>query len=245
MTTESLANGSSSTAEPLSAAQQLMEKHEASSHKPTVEEVVDEEDILHPPPSTSQSSRPDSAASTPTWTDKGKERADDEAVPVPVKKAEKLDTQSEELFPALGTPKPRAPVSVPSWGRKPASLATNGVNGSANGLASSNASSRSSTPASGATPQVMSLPGRYIERVQFAPSQLTPRNQLKKPVNDILRDINKRSKAKVELKPGQGGMVIFEGQGSTQDAVRQALKEVAKELGSKVPTMLLSVRGFG
>ncbi|MCJ1364441.1 hypothetical protein MMC16_003552 [Acarospora aff. strigata] len=170
-----------------------------------------------------------------------------------------LDTKSDEAFPSLGPgPKPRAVAPVTSaWGaRKPASVAnaaTNGVNGHASEPPrSSTTSSRASTPASGmltpssvapsaaqqpqpsrgATPQVLSMPGRHTERIQFAPSQLMPRNQLKKPVMDVLRDINKRSKATVEMRPGPGGVINFEGRGPT-DAVRQALKEVAKELGSK------------
>ena len=79
----------------------------------------------------------------------------------------------------------------------------------------------------------MSLPGRYSEQIQLHPSMMTPRNQLKKPVADILRDINKRSKANVEMKAGPGGAVVFEGTGPV-DAVRVALKEVATQLCSKV-----------
>jgi len=79
----------------------------------------------------------------------------------------------------------------------------------------------------------MNLPGQHRERVQFAPSQLTPRTQLKKPVLDVLRDINKRSKARVEMSTGPGGMIVFEGTGPVE-AVRNALKEVATQLGSKV-----------
>ena len=79
----------------------------------------------------------------------------------------------------------------------------------------------------------MSLPGQHAERVQFAPSQLTPRSELKKPVQDTLRDINKRSKARVTMSTGPGGMIIFEGTGPVE-AVRHALKQVAQELGSKV-----------
>jgi hypothetical protein len=62
---------------------------------------------------------------------------------------------------------------------------------------------------------------------------MLPRNQLKKPVRDILRDISKRSKATVDLRSGPNGSVIFEGKGSVE-AVRQALKEVAQQVGSKV-----------
>ncbi|OCL14544.1 hypothetical protein AOQ84DRAFT_23912 [Glonium stellatum] len=259
MASEVTANGNASTSEGLTPAQKLMEMHAADeAHRPTVEDVVDEEDIVHPPPSASiQSSRPDSAASSIPSTPlvektAGKQKAQ-ESDTVPVKKSNAnvpLNTQSEELFPALGSgPKPRAPVSVPpAWGGKPAFVTTNGVNGAANGLASSNASSRASTPASGmVTPssyvpsaagqrgpslQTLSLPGKYTERIQFAPSQLLPRNQLKKPLPDVLRDINRRSKAMVVYKPGPEGNYIFEGHGPV-DAVRQALKEVANELGSR------------
>lgn len=79
----------------------------------------------------------------------------------------------------------------------------------------------------------MSLPGKHVEQLRLAPSQLLPRNQLKKPVRDILRDISKRSKATVDMRGGPNGSIIFEGKGSV-DAVRQALKEVAQQVGSKV-----------
>ncbi|KAI9796434.1 MAG: hypothetical protein M1835_004099 [Candelina submexicana] len=171
-----------------------------------------------------------------------------------------FNTQSEESFPALGggsKSRNLAPVAA-AWGaRNNASAGQPAPNGLTNGHASgapmsSNTSSRASTPASGmltpssnpasmvnkpsgaraSHPQVMSIPGKYTEHVQFAPSQLIPRNQLKKPVHDVLRDINKRSKANVEMKPGPGGVIFFEGKGPV-DAVRQALKEVASQLGSK------------
>lgn len=82
-------------------------------------------------------------------------------------------------------------------------------------------------------PRIMTLPGKHVEQLRLAPSQMLPRNQLKKPVRDILRDISKRSKATVDLRAGPNGSIIFEGKGSV-DAVRQALKEVAQQVGSKV-----------
>lgn len=193
----------------------------------------------------------------------GKQKAKEEPITdqAPAKSGSiMIDTKSDEAFPSLGPgPKPRAAAAVSSaWGaKKPASVAkaaANGVNGhAAEPSTSSTTSSRASTPASGMltpssvaasatpqshlsrgpTPQILSMPGRHTEGIQFAPSQLLPRNQLKKPVMDVLRDINKRSKATVEMRPGPGGMINFEGRGPT-DAVRQALKDVAKELGSKV-----------
>ncbi|OCK77680.1 hypothetical protein K432DRAFT_427817 [Lepidopterella palustris CBS 459.81] len=259
MESEVTANGSATAAEGLTPAQKLMEKHAADTgHRPTVEDVVDEDDIAHPPPSEqAQSSRPDTADSSAPPTTMSEKAAGKQKVQepeeVPVKKSTTpapLNTQSEESFPALGPAKPRGSVPVPTaWGRKPASVTTNGVNGATYGLTSSNASSRASTPASGMgisgpyAPSggvtqrgpnlpTMSLPGKYTERISFAPSQLLPRNQMKKPVADVLRDINRRSKAKVEYKSGPAGNIIFEGIGSVE-AVRQALKEVANELGSK------------
>ncbi|KAI9835902.1 MAG: hypothetical protein M1819_001800 [Sarea resinae] len=182
--------------------------------------------------------------------------------PMREKELNSLNTQSDEMFPSLGGgPQPRAAAPIAAaWGsRKVPSMGNAVVNGATNGYVrelpnSSSPSSRASTPISGAltpgasttstlppsqqhsvrgpTPQAMSLPGRHTERIQFAPSQLLPRGQLKKPVQDVLRDINKRSKATVEMKPGPGGIVIFEGRGPVE-AVRQALKDVAGHLGSK------------
>ena len=189
----------------------------------------------------------------------GKQKAQDQSSvprkPANAQNAPSLDTKSEESFPALGGgPRTRPSDQAPTvaWGSKKiapvARAAPNGING--NGQISSTASSRSNTPASGiltpaannatipgqsraGMPSHMSMPGRHSERVQFAPSQLLPRKEMKKPMNDVLRDINKRSKAAVEMKPGPGGTIYFEGKGPV-DAVRQALKDVAREVGSKV-----------
>ena len=258
-------NGTPSGSTEMTPAQKLMADHaKDETHVATVEEVVDEDDLAHPPPSASLSAPPSDqkkmsaklagkqkaqdtplAPTTTARTDGPPSRngrsAAGNAVP---------DTQSEELFPALGAPKTRGPSApVIPWGKK--TTGPNGVGGPTNGASlSSNASSRASTPASGMTtpvstitPQVggnrlgsaavMSLPGRHKEHIAFSPSQLIPRSQLKKPVLDVLRDINRRSKAKVEMRQGQGGSIIFEGQGPV-DAVRTALKDVANQLGSKV-----------
>ena len=116
------------------------------------------------------------------------------------------------------------------------------ANGLKNGQVANNAPSRSSTPASGlATPassaagfRGVSLPGRHTEAISFAPSQLAQSKDLKKPVSEILRDINKRSKAKVEMSQGAGGSYAFRATGSTPNDVRETLKEVARQLGSRV-----------
>ncbi|KAI1675972.1 rna binding effector protein [Pyrenophora tritici-repentis] len=78
----------------------------------------------------------------------------------------------------------------------------------------------------------MNIPGKHTERISLATHQVASRAELKKPINEIVRDINRRSKAKLEYKQAPGGLV-FEATGPVE-AVRQALKEVANEVGSKV-----------
>ncbi|KAK3691775.1 hypothetical protein LTR37_018433 [Vermiconidia calcicola] len=259
MATESATNGTSAGADTMSAAERLMAQHaEEEAHQASVEEVPDEEFTEHPPPSGAASlpistdpSRVATPSGEPGMSAKaaGKQpmREQPQQPAAPSKPA--IDTQSEDAFPALGGPKSQPAAAAPTpWSRKPAAVgkAANGMsNGMANGnTAPSNKSSRASTPLSGIvtpsstapsqrgpTPQ-MNLPGRYSEQIQLHPSMMTPRNQLKKPVNDILRDVNKRSKANVEMKAGPGGVVVFEGTGPV-DAVRVALKEVATQLCSK------------
>ncbi|KAE8147390.1 hypothetical protein BDV25DRAFT_160484 [Aspergillus avenaceus] len=205
---------------PKSRAAMLEEQHARDEeHKPTVEDVVDEEDLKHPPPSLVQEPKADAqpqSTEAPT-------------APVPKaapKKAPAFDVQSEELFPALGSgPKPKAPAAS-AWGARGPSAAAAVANGAAGG------SPAASRGFGSEGPRIMSLPGKHMEQLRLAPSQMLPRGQLKKPLRDILRDISKRSKANVDMRGGPGGSIIFEGKGSV-DAVRQALKEVAQQVGSK------------
>ncbi|PWY68118.1 KH domain-containing protein [Aspergillus sclerotioniger CBS 115572] len=207
-----------------SRAAMLEEQHSRDeAHKATVEEVVDEEDLQHPPPSSLVNGEESSAPSqTP---------APAAATPAPAapktasKKAPAFDVQSEELFPALGSgPKPKAPTAS-AWGARGSSAAAV-ANGSASGASAAPGGFGSEVP------RIISLPGKHMEQLRLAPSQMLPRGQLKKPLRDILRDISKRSKANVDMRGGPGGSIIFEGKGSV-DAVRQALKEVAQQVGSK------------
>ena len=261
--------GSEAPSKVLTPAQKLQEKHKTdAAHRATVKDDVDEVDIIHPPSpihsgSEATSTTPAEEPLSAVAAGKQKAREESNGVPTGPKPEPRmtLDTQSEELFPALGRgPKSQAATPVAKkWGvKKPAAIGqvySNGTNESnGNGSLSTSASSRASTPASGIwTPN--STPARdpsqsrtvlnprlpmprnagneYSERIQLTPAELVPRNQLKKPILDVLRSINKKSKAKVELKPGPENSLCFEGSGPVE-AVRQALKEVANEIGSKV-----------
>ena len=253
------ASGDPSSETP-SLAQQLQQRHAAQEvHNPTVEEVIDEEDILHPPPS-AKLQEPSNAPTQEPLSEKamGKQKANDSPQtnnkPAQAPTPRALDTTSEELFPALGKgPNPQASAQVPTaWVSVKPTAAARGPPNSVNGFSPPSGTNRSQsstssvmTPSTTASfsqgPQHMSMPGRHSERVQFAPSQLLPRKEMKRPVADVLREINRRSKANVEMKAGPGGMIYFEGRGPV-DAVRQALKEVAKEVGSKVSRASLLIR---
>jgi len=241
--------------------------HDAA-HRATIEDVIDEEDLAHPPPSMhiapADAPAPPAVSSSGTVSEKaaGKQKAREEPeLAAPSEKSNTqpvLDTKSEELFPALGAgPKAKGPApATMAWGApKPVSMKqppSNGVKGGGP-MSSSTSSSRTSTPAPGiltpasanasirprsrGTPQSLSLPGKHSEKIEFAPSELLPKDRLKKPIKDILQGINKRSKATVTMRPGPNNGLVFEGVGPFE-ATRQALKDVAKEIGSKVSTAL-------
>ncbi|KAJ5727219.1 hypothetical protein N7493_005039 [Penicillium malachiteum] len=198
----------------------MLEEQHAENHHATVEETVDEEDLKHPAPSSlvnDQPLAPVLTAVSESTTPAESATSPPVSKPAP-KKVPAFDVQSEELFPALGSgPKPTAPAAA-TWGAKKPSAAAAAAHGQ---------------PAkSMEIPRIMSLPGKHMEQLRLAPSQMLPRGQLKKPLRDILRDISRGSKATVDMRGGPGGSIIFEGKGSVE-SVRQALKEVALQVGSK------------
>lgn len=199
-----------------SAAEQLLQQHLA--HKVTVEDAVDE--------------------------DLGKPVASDDASgdskPVSSKAAGKqpvtLDTQSHDLFPELGGSKGKTTAGVvPIWGAK------SNANGKANGASPVNGTPRASAPASGVTtptgpglhgPPSVSIPGRNVETLYIEPHHLLARNQLKRPVPDILKDLNRKSRANVTMVPAGNGKLKFEATGPQEFAL-QALKDLMNQIGTK------------
>ncbi|KAJ5785044.1 uncharacterized protein N7503_010256 [Penicillium pulvis] len=202
-----------------SLAAMLEEQHTREDHHVTVEDVIDEEDLKHPPPSSLVNNNSSAPVAPVLESTTPAETATPSPISKPaVKKTPAFDVQSEELFPALGSgPKPSAPAAA-TWGAKKPSAAAAVAHG------------QPAKPMD--IPRVMSLPGKHMEQLRLAPSQMLPRGQMKKPLQDILRDISRRSKATVNIRGGPGGSVIFEGKGSVE-SVRQALKEVAQQVGSK------------
>lgn len=203
-----------------SAASKLLQQHTAA-HPVTIEEVPDEEIVKHvsstAEPSTTAESKPLSANAA------GKQKARETKV---------LDTSSHDLFPELGGPKPASMAAVPIWNAK----------SNANGASPANGTPQASAPASGVTTPtgravhsapVVSIPGRNTETLVIEPGHVLPRNQLRRPVADVLRDVNRKSRAQVTLSNTGGGRLKFEASGP-QDAALQAIKDVMNQIGSKV-----------
>jgi hypothetical protein len=241
MDSSNATNGSASFVDAsLSPAEQLKARHAANTpdhHHVEVEEVVDEDDLDHPPPVAQPGS---SGAQSSGILDRGASAGASQSARGKQRPAVPLNMDSEEMFPSLGPSKPASAVPAQMWSRKPAVSAaaspltsSNGVSASAKGkgprLPNQSATESPTKPMS----STISLPGRSTEKIVFAPGQITPRDKLKRPIPDILRDINKKFKVRVEMKEGTDRYVAFEGTGS-QDAVRFALKEVAKQIGSRV-----------
>ncbi|KAL7793115.1 RNA binding effector protein [Trichoderma ceciliae] len=139
-----------------------------------------------------------------------------------------LDTQSHDLFPELGAPKAKSPSVAPIWGAK------SNANGGSNGV------SRSSTPASGtvtptaqaATPSMV-IPGRRVETYTLAPQHVRPRSELRRPIPDILKDINRKSRANITMTQSPNGHLKFIATGP-QEVAQQALKDLVAQIGTKV-----------
>jgi hypothetical protein len=215
-----------------SAAAKLMQQHAENTHHVTVEDAPDED--LQP------TSAVDAPEAPPSWGPSSSAKA------VGKQKAQPsgpIDTQSQEAFPSLGGPKtaPRSNIT-PIWG---------GANGKANGATSwsANATPRTSTPVSGTStpggaPPSMFIPGRNVESYVLEPSHILPRNQLKRPIADVVKDINRKSRAPITMTNGPNGSLKFNATGP-QDKAQQALRDLIQQIGAKVSRHYLNALQSG
>ncbi|KAI9151830.1 Vigilin 1 [Paramyrothecium foliicola] len=207
----------STTGSGLSAAQQLLQKHAEVPHHVTVEDAPDED---LPSKSASDASGSWAAPVSAKAAGKQKELSASRST---------LDTQSHELFPELGASKGKSASVAPIWGAK------NSANGKSNGTPADGLSG-ASTPASGAaTPSQRSvpsmfIPGRNVESVTIEPQYIMPRNQLKRPIPDIIKDLNRRSRANISMSTSSNGRYKFDATGP-QDVAQQALKDLVQQIG--------------
>lgn len=197
---------SSGNADPTneaSAAQELLKLHNDNDHHVTVEDVPDE-DLPAPALSAKAGGKQKAAESTPVI--------------------------NEQHFPALGGPKKASSNTAPIW------------NGKMNGANSAGNTPRTTSPAAGSPaisaaprngPPSLAIPNRNVESITLEPQHVLPRGQLKRPIPDILKDINRKSRANVNYVQQAGGKYRFDATGP-QDLAQQALKDVVQQIGTKV-----------
>lgn len=203
----------------LSAAQKLMQSHaEHTPHAVTVEDVPD---VDLPKPAANDASGSWAAPMSSTAAGKQKEN-----------KKSSLDTQSHELFPELGAPKGKTANVAPIWSAKNGAPKQNGSNGAPQNAAPAPAPAPVSS-AGQSHPPVMSIPGRKVESVTLEPQFIMERSKLKRPIPEILRDLNRKSRANITMSSVSNGRVRFDATGP-QDVAQQALKDLVAQIGRRV-----------
>ncbi|KAK5626467.1 hypothetical protein RRF57_002182 [Xylaria bambusicola] len=209
--------------EEVSAAARLLQKHAQHPLQATVEDAPDDE--ASPP---TDAAAPNDSSWAPTMSAKA-------AGKQPSAASAGINTQSHEAFPELGVPKTTAPKTnyAPIWAG-----AKGSANGNLNGTSwSANGTPRTMTPTSGAVtptgvPPPMAIPGRNVETIMLPSSSILPRAQLKRPIPDIVKDINRKSRAVITMANGPGGQLKFEASGP-QDKAQQALRDLVSQIGRK------------
>ncbi len=214
-------SANTAAAEP-SAASQLLEQHQ--SHHATVEDTSDDE----------LPSQHHAAAA-----------ADSETPSAPAPSAPKgkpgLATDSHELFPELGgaAPKPTANIA-PVWPARANAASRSGGPSPANGTP------KASAPPSGTSTPVpptlaapsLSIPGQNIEYLLLEPDHVLPRAQLKRPLADITKDFNRKSRAQIKIVTQPDGILRVEATGPKGDVTTQALKDFVGLIGTKLTLQL-------
>jgi hypothetical protein len=248
-TESAIQNGINGSGTALTSAQRLAREHELNTaHQPTIEDIPDDDDAPHgpQPPSASVLEPVDDVANPPGWVAplSAKAAGKRKAEPSPGKESQPtVDTQSEELFPALGgAPKPvQISSAALNWSNKKA-----GTNGAANGISTNGSSTPTSglnTPppaASKSTPRgpPASLAGQALgTSVVIEKENLKKRGDLKKPINELVKDISKKSRPVVNVAhtTGENGSLRFTATGpAPEDAKWAALRDLGAQVGIEV-----------
>jgi len=242
----------------LSAAQRLERKHDES-HKPTIEDVPDEEDLTpHPhPASSSILEATDEPAAAPSWAapmsakaaGKRKEGSSNKA------NAAVLDTQSDESFPGLGGSKVPVRTAPSPWVSKTSPQVTNGARNGISTNGTSTPAPATNTPppmASQRAPKVAAPSSEkknpeeekknelYEKSYTFDPKEL-PRSATKKPLPDLLRDINKKYRLNFTQNTGAGGAIKITVASTKryESVIQQALRELGSYINKVCTTVLL------
>jgi hypothetical protein len=254
-TESAIQNGVNGSGTALTSAQRLAREHELNTaHQPTIEDTPDDDDLPHgpQPPSSSVLEPVDDVANPPGWVAplSAKAAGKRKAEPSPGKENQPtVDTQSEELFPALGgAPKPvQISSAALNWSNKKA-----GTNGAANGVSTNGSSTPTSglnTPPSAASKSAPrgtapspagQAPGPHVI---IDKEYLKKRGDLKKPVADVLKDIAKKSRpmVNVAMSTGENGSLKFTATGPAPEAAKWA---ALRDLGAQISVEVCLIYTF-
>ncbi|KAK2627151.1 hypothetical protein QTJ16_003117 [Diplocarpon rosae] len=221
-------NGINGSGDGLSAAQRLQQQHE---HSVAVEEVPDESDLKHPAAPLVDShvlEDLDEAGPASDWPATLSAKAAGKRKAEVPSKTPVLDPQSTTAFPGLGgAPKPvQVPVLAGIWGGNKSA-----TNGAQNGISTNGA-----TPPPASQPAPTQSPAVQIQapRLILQRDQVLPRSQLKKPMPDILKDINKKLRTNLTMRTGENGVLEFrEASNAKENLKQQAVRDLGLQIGAK------------
>lgn len=238
METMAFTMASNSPAKGLSAAQILMQKHQEA-HKPFIEEDIPKNTLIST--SSIRESMVDDSKMFDVTNNPAKTLVKHNIQQTLENHSQTLDTKCDKLFPGLGAGAPKA-VSAPVWGAN-----RTGVEGL------HSLDDQKSPPSSGASmpsrinpmsSSARSLPQSLAGQIQppiltLQTKDVLPRNQLKKPIPDILRDINRKLRTNLVLMTGEGGVLEFRETSNQKESLKQlAIKELGTLVGAKVNPFL-------
>jgi len=205
-------------ADGVSTSESNTEVTKCETHNPTIEEVVDEEDLIK---------RHDTPLSNSVL------EADNDPEPLvapkPVKKANAAPViDSTEEFPQLNGSKAKAPVVASEWGSQ--------MNSGTPASAASEPASGAATPTSTGTPAhaKFTIPGQKTAEFSLTRDEMAPKSQMKRPLPEILKDIQRRLNAKVTQTTGPHGTMHFHATAPTSGAANQAIREIVDKVGVEV-----------
>ncbi|RKF81647.1 Vigilin 1 [Golovinomyces cichoracearum] len=147
-----------------------------------------------------------------------------------------LDTQSDKNFPGLGAGAPKT-ISPPVWGANKSTIdghLPSISNGNSSNSVNNDASSGSTLNSTHKT-----LPQSLVGQIQpplltLQTKDVLPRNLLKKPIPDTLKDINRRLRTNLTMMTGQGGILEFRDTSKQKESLKnQGIMELGNLIGAK------------
>ncbi|RKF60780.1 Vigilin 1 [Erysiphe neolycopersici] len=169
----------------------------------------------------------------------------------PTNQNQLIDNHSEELFPGLGDCNTKT-ISTPVWrANQPNPNGHSQLNCSNDNSIFPNQNGVTNKSVSISAPKTLppSLAGQIqAPMMTLQSNDILPRSQLKKPIPEILKDINRKLRTSLSMMTGEGGVLQFRESSNQKETVKQqAIKELGTLIGSKKSTTMpipRSIRAF-